>query len=217
MGIDCTFALGLVRNHYVGRTFIAPTQDARELKVRCKFNTVSRVLAGKVVVLVDDSIVRGTTSTQLVKYVINLRPCPYCEICVPVYFVHRMVRRAGAREVHFRVASPPVSSPCFYGMDFPSKEELLANQYDDVEEMSRALGTVCPSSILPCMQSSEYFNALFDFLQDSLKYLSPEGLLNSAYSVNSTYDTFCTACFTEKYPVPVDLQLQQEFAKKFEW
>jgi amidophosphoribosyltransferase len=101
IGRRCKLDIGLIRNHYVGRTFISPGQDARELKVKSKFNTVKGVLKDRVVVMVDDSIVRGTTARQLVA----------------------MVREAGAKEVHFRVASPPVISPCFYGMDFPSHDE----------------------------------------------------------------------------------------------
>merc|ERR1712087_618644 len=107
-----------ISNHYVGRTFIQPSQEARELKVRCKFNTVKRVVKGKVCVMVDDSIVRGTTSKQLI----------------------RMVLKAGAKEVHFRVASPAVRSPCYYGMDFPSKQELLVNKLDgDVTKVAAYL------------------------------------------------------------------------------
>merc|ERR1712176_136879 len=111
MGRNVVFGFGLIRNHYVGRTFITPSQDARELKVRCKFNAVTKNLKDREVVMVDDSIVRGTTSKQLVK----------------------TVRRAGAKKVHFRVASPAVRYPCFYGMDFPSRAELLANQVAEVE------------------------------------------------------------------------------------
>ncbi|MEL6585027.1 MAG: polysaccharide biosynthesis protein, partial [Pseudomonadota bacterium] len=102
----CKYEIGLIRNHYVGRTFISPGQSSREMKVRRKFNTVEGVLKDRVVVMVDDSIVRGTTAQQLV----------------------RMVREAGAREVHFRVASPPVKWPCFYGMDYLELLEEVANR-----------------------------------------------------------------------------------------
>lgn len=158
MGLHCTYEIGLIRNHYVGRTFIAPNQNARELKVRCKFNTVKRVLQDRIVVLIDDSIVRGTTSKQLIK----------------------MVRDAGAKEVHFRVASPPVISPCFYGMDFPSKKELLANNFPDHEKMTQWLGA------------------------NSLAYLSPDGLMKAVAEAKTSSDSYCTACFSAKYPVPID-------------
>lgn len=161
MGYDIRFEFGLIRNHYVGRTFIAPGQDARETKVRSKFNAVSGILKDRAVVMIDDSIVRGTTARQLVK----------------------MVRNAGAAEVHFRVASPPVMSPCFYGMDFPTEQELLARKFGgDVDAICSWLGV------------------------DSLAYLSVDGMMRAA---NSSVDTegFCNACFSQKYPVPVDREL----------
>jgi len=158
MGRNATFGFGLIRNHYVGRTFIAPSQDARELKVRCKFNTVTKNIQGREVVMVDDSIVRGTTSRQLVK----------------------MVRRAGAKKVHFRVASPAVKYPCFYGMDFPSREELLANQVNEVEGVAEHIGA------------------------DTVGYLSVEGLMKAVRSVGGDKSKdFCKACFAGDYPVPV--------------
>ena len=158
LGHDCRFEIGLIRNHYVGRTFIAPGQDTRERKVRSKFNTVAGVLRDRVVVMVDDSIVRGTTAKQLI----------------------RMVRDAGAREVHFRVASPPVISPCFYGMDFPSHEELFANRQDrDLEKMQAWLEV------------------------DSLAYLSVDGLVRAVKSANESSLDYCRACFSAEYPVPV--------------
>ena len=111
--------IGLIRSHYIGRTFIQPNQGVRENKVRTKFNTVKGVLKDKVVVIVDDSIVRGTTSKQLVQ----------------------LVKQAGPKEVHFRVTSPPIKYPCHYGMDFPTPKELIANQLDgDVEKIKQALG-----------------------------------------------------------------------------
>jgi amidophosphoribosyltransferase len=147
------FELGLIRNHYVGRTFIQPGQAGRDSSVRVKFNPVREVLAGRRVVLVDDSIVRGTTSRKLV----------------------RMLKRNGAAEVHFRVGSPPVTHPCFYGIDTPSRRELIG-----------ALKTG--------EEIREYLEA------DSLGYLSLEGLL----ACEREGGAFCHACFTGAYPVPVD-------------
>jgi amidophosphoribosyltransferase len=165
LGYNTRHEIGLIRNHYVGRTFIAPNQNAREMKVRCKFNTVKGVLNDRVVIVVDDSIVRGTTSKQLV----------------------RMIRKAGAREVHFRVTSPQVIGPCHYGMDFPSYEELLANRFNgDVDAMSKWLGV------------------------ESLEYLSAEGLMAAVRSANSSTDGYCNACFTANYPVEVGTQAQKE-------
>lgn len=163
--LDCRFEIGLIRNHYVGRTFIAPGQDSRERKVRSKFNTVTGVLRDRIVVMIDDSIVRGTTAKQLV----------------------RMVRNAGAREVHFRVASPPVISPCFYGMDFPSHEELFATRHgSELEEMKEWLQV------------------------DSLAYLSIEGLIRAVKSANESELGYCDACFTAKYPVPVTMGVSKD-------
>lgn len=111
--------IGLIRSHYIGRTFIQPSQDVRQNKVRTKFNIVRGVLQDRVVVIVDDSIVRGTTSKQLVQ----------------------LVKQAGPKEVHFRVTSPPIKYPCHYGMDFPNPSELIANQCDgDTEKIREALG-----------------------------------------------------------------------------
>ncbi len=164
LGHDVRYEIGLIRNHYVGRTFIAPGQDAREMKVRTKFNPVEGLLKDRVVIMVDDSIVRGTTARQLIQ----------------------MVRNAGAREVHFRVASPPVVSPCFYGMDFPTEGELLANQHDgDAAETARWLGA------------------------DSLAYLSVDGMMD-AVRATTTAEGFCNACFTTNYPVPVERGIEKE-------
>jgi amidophosphoribosyltransferase len=168
-GHPCYFELGLIRNHYVGRTFISPGQDQREMKVRCKFNTVEGLLRGRPVVVIDDSIVRGTTAGYLVD----------------------MLRDSGAASVHFRVTSPPVTGPCYYGMDFPDPDELLANQFDSVEEMRDFLGV------------------------DSLAYLSDEGLLEAVNKANHEQLGYCTACFTGDYPVPVDADGQEKEA--FEW
>ncbi len=147
------FELGLIRNHYIGRTFIQPHQSERDSGVRVKFNPVREILAGRRVVVVDDSIVRGTTSRKLV----------------------RMLKRVGAAEVHFRVGSPPVTHPCFYGIDTPSRRELIG-AVKSVEEIRDYLGA------------------------DSLGYLSLEGLL----AAEQDGSRFCRACFTGKYPVPVD-------------
>ncbi len=146
------FELGLIRNHYIGRTFIQPTQEIREFGARLKYNPVRWILAGKRVVVVDDSIVRGTTSRQLV----------------------RLIREAGAKEVHFRVASPKIVAPCFYGIDTPTREELIAANMT-VDEICDFIGA------------------------DSLGYLSLEGLL----SIEGLPDVgYCTACFGTDYPVP---------------
>ena len=147
------YELGLIRNHYVGRTFIQPHQGGRDSSVRVKFNPVREVLAGRRIVLVDDSIVRGTTSRKLV----------------------RMLKKNGATEVHFRVGSPPVTHPCFYGIDTPSRRELIG-AVKTVEEIRDYLGA------------------------DSLGYLSHEGLL----ACEREPERFCSACFTGRYPVPVD-------------
>ncbi|HYH83705.1 MAG TPA: amidophosphoribosyltransferase [Longimicrobium sp.] len=155
------FELGLIRNHYVGRTFITPTQTGRDFKVRMKFSPVHEVLSGKRVVVVDDSLVRGTTSRALV----------------------HMLRDAGAAEVHFRLASPPVRWPCFYGIDMPTKEELIASRMT-IEEMR-------------------------EFLEvDSLGYLSPEGMIDC---VRENGESYCTACFTGDYRAPL-VDAQEGFA-----
>jgi amidophosphoribosyltransferase len=155
--------IGLIRSHYVGRTFIQPTQDVRENKVKTKFNTVKGVLKDKVVVIVDDSIVRGTTSKQLVQ----------------------LVRQAGAREVHFRVTAPPIMFPCHYGMDFPTQSELIANECGgDIQKIGEELGV------------------------DSVGYLSIEDMLASAPHENG--ENYCTACFSGKYPVPIDTNQTKE-------
>ncbi|MEO5377317.1 MAG: amidophosphoribosyltransferase [Magnetococcus sp. DMHC-6] len=146
------FELAITRNHYVGRTFIEPQQSIRHFGVKIKLNPNSSVLAGKRVVLVDDSVVRGTTSRKIVS----------------------MVRAAGAREVHMRIASPPTTHPCFYGIDTPSREELLAS-FNSVEEMR------------------QYINA------DSLAFIS---LPNLFKAVNGVKIGYCDACFSGNYPLP---------------
>ncbi|MCX7739205.1 MAG: amidophosphoribosyltransferase [Hydrogenothermaceae bacterium] len=144
------FEIGLIRNHYVGRSFIQPAQEIRDLSVRLKLNPVRQVIEGKRVIVVDDSLVRGTTSKKIVS----------------------MLRRAGAKEIHMLISSPPVISPCFYGIDTPTREELLAANLS-VEEIRKFIGA------------------------DSLNYLSLEGMLEAADSSKG----FCTACFTHNYPV----------------
>jgi amidophosphoribosyltransferase len=146
--------VGLIRNHYVGRTFILPDQDMRDLDVKIKFNPVRGVLRDKRVVIVDDSIVRGTTARKLV----------------------RIIRDAGAREVHFRVASPPITSPCFYGIDMPTKKELIAS--------TRAISAI-----------RRYLGV------DSLGYLSLDGMISLS---SHPKESFCTACFNGKYPTRVN-------------
>jgi amidophosphoribosyltransferase len=164
MGIKAKFEIGLIRSHYIGRTFIQPSQDVRDLKVKMKFNTVKGVLKGRKVVIVDDSIVRGTTSKQLVK----------------------LIREAEPSEVHFRVSSPPIMHPCFYGMDFPSEQELFANQCDgDIGRMTKELNV------------------------DSLAYLSLEKLLESA--PRDEHRNYCTACFSGNYPTDVESNSKEEF------
>jgi len=145
------FRFGLIRNHYVGRTFIEPEQRVRDFGVRLKLNPVHNLLAGKRVILIDDSIIRGTTSRKIV----------------------RMVRGAGATEVHLRISCPPTISPCFYGVDTPSKRDLIAanNSVEGIRQFIEA---------------------------DSLAYLSLEGLLKSVQDEKKT--GYCTACYTGNYP-----------------
>ncbi|MBO6537554.1 MAG: amidophosphoribosyltransferase [Balneolaceae bacterium] len=164
-GQDCKYDIGLIRNHYVGRTFISPGQKSREQKVRTKFNPVRGVIEGRSVIIVDDSIVRGTTSQLLVD----------------------MIRACNPSEIHFLVSSPPIISPCYYGMDFPSPEELIANRFDrDIEKMAKEIGV------------------------DSLRYLSPDGLVNAVKAANPSGYDYCTACFTSEYPVPVNFGVEKE-------
>jgi amidophosphoribosyltransferase len=144
--------LALIRNHYVGRTFIQPTQAGRDAKVKVKYNAVREVLEGRSVVMVDDSIVRGTTTRGLVA----------------------MIRNAGAREVHLRVSSAPITGPCYYGIDTPRREELIAANYE-VDDIARQLNV------------------------DSLGYLSIDGMLES---VPGGPHGFCHACFSGDYPTP---------------
>jgi amidophosphoribosyltransferase len=149
------FELGLIRNHYVGRTFIEPKDSIRHFGVKLKLSPVPGLLRGRRVVVIDDSLVRGTTSRKIVK----------------------MIRDAGAAEVHVRISSPPVISPCFYGIDTPTRAELIASTHDP-DEVAR------------------YITA------DTLRYLSPEGLLGAVRPGGG--EAHCTACFTGRYPVPFD-------------
>jgi amidophosphoribosyltransferase len=158
LGYKAKFEIGLIRNHYVGRTFIQPEQNGREIAVRTKYNTVKGVLKDKTVVLVDDSIVRGTTSKILIK----------------------LLKEAKPKEIHVRISSPPIKHPCQYGMDFPSREELIANRCDgDIEKIRQELDV------------------------DSLEYLSIEKLLESVPMGGSK--GYCTACFSGNYPVEIEV------------
>jgi amidophosphoribosyltransferase len=154
-GAGLPFELGIIRNHYVGRTFIQPTDSIRHMGVKLKHNANRKMLEGKRVVLVDDSIVRGTTSQKIVQ----------------------MVRDAGAREVHMRIASPPTMSSCFYGVDTPETQKLLAHRMtiDEMREFIRV---------------------------DSLGFLSLDGLYRAAGepSRNNDMPQYCDACFSGQYP-----------------
>ena len=145
------FRFGLIRNHYVGRTFIEPEQRVRDFGVRLKLNPVRNLLAGKRIILIDDSIIRGTTSRKIV----------------------RMVRAAGAKEVHLRISCPPTISPCFYGVDTPSKKDLIA--------ANKSVAEIC-----------EFIEA------DSLAYLSLDGLEQAC--AGEEHNRYCTACYTGNYP-----------------
>ena len=160
------FEIGLLRSHYVGRTFIAPGQDNREFKVKVKFNPIRGVINGRNIILVDDSIVRGTTSKSLIN----------------------IIRSANPKSLHCRISSPQIKYPCYYGMDFPSKEELIANHYDSEEAIGEAIGV------------------------DSLHYLSEEKLLESVPQEKGI--AYCTACFTGIYPIPVEDSLINKKQKK---
>jgi amidophosphoribosyltransferase len=152
-------AEGLIKNRYVGRTFIQPDQRIRDLGVKLKFNPLPEILGGKRVVLIDDSIVRGTTTPQVIK----------------------LIRKAGAKEVHMRVCAPPIRFPCFLGVDMATHWELIAAQ-KTIPEIKDFIGA------------------------DSLGYLSIEGLIKA---VSLPKDIFCTACFTGKYPIPVQIQMDK--------
>jgi amidophosphoribosyltransferase len=147
------FSEGLVKNAYVGRTFIQPSQTIRQLGLRLKLNPLREVIAGQRLVVVDDSIVRGNTQRSLI----------------------RMLREAGAREVHVRISAPPVQWPCFYGIDFATRAELIANGLS-VEDIATSIGA------------------------DSLGYVSLDGLISAT---NQPKDRLCRACFDGQYPVPL--------------
>jgi amidophosphoribosyltransferase len=153
------YAEGLVKNRYVGRTFIKPDQRLREQGVRLKFNPLKQVINGKRLIVVDDSIVRGTTTPKVVD----------------------MLRNAGATEVHMRVCAPPIKHPCHFGIDMATQWELIASR-QEIEEIRRHIGA------------------------DSLHYLSLDGLMTS---VEQPRDTFCTACFSGEYPMPVQLEFDK--------
>jgi amidophosphoribosyltransferase len=153
------FEIGLIRNHYIGRTFILPEQSERDFRVRVKFNPIQGVIQGRRIVMVEDSIVRGTTLKKLTK----------------------LIRNAGAKEIHIRVSSPPIRYPCYYGMDFPTQGELIAYN-NSIEDIRRFLEV------------------------DSLGYLSLEGLLAS---VPDTTNCFCSACFDGNYPILPESQSQK--------
>ena len=161
-----SYRQGLVRNHYVGRTFIEPKQTIRSFGVRIKLNPVRHLIAGKRIVLIDDSIVRGTTSKKIV----------------------RMVREAGAREVHLRISCPPTVSPCFYGVDTPNKADLIAAQMS-IEEIRQFIEA------------------------DSLGYLSLEGML-AATGIKP--DSSCVACWTGRYPTRITGGAETVFAREHE-
>jgi amidophosphoribosyltransferase len=148
------YGQGLVKNSYVGRTFIQPSQTIRQRGIRLKLNPLREVIAGKRIVVVDDSIVRGNTQQAIVA----------------------MLRESGAREVHVRIASPPVKWPCFYGIDFATREELIAG-HSSVDEILATIGA------------------------DSLGYVSLEGLIAATQQPGGS---LCRACFDGNYPVPVD-------------
>ncbi len=160
------FDMGMVRSHYIGRTFISPDQKLRELEVTLKLAIIKEVIKGKRIVVVDDSIVRGTTTRGKI----------------------RALREAGAKEIHMRVSCPPIRFPCYYGVDFPTKEELLAN-----------------NRTLPEIK---------EFLEvDSVGYLSLEGMLSCALLPR---DHYCTACWAGKYPVPVDITLNKFSMERYQ-
>jgi amidophosphoribosyltransferase len=160
------FDMGMVRSHYIGRTFISPGQKLREMEVRLKLAIIKEVVKDKRVVLVDDSIVRGTTTRGKV----------------------RALREAGAKEIHMRVSCPPIRFPCYYGIDFPTREELLAND--------RTL------------------DEIRDFLEvDSVGYLSLEGMFSCAALPK---DHYCTACWSGRYPIPVDITMNKFAMERYQ-
>jgi amidophosphoribosyltransferase len=160
------FDMGMVRSHYIGRTFISPDQKSRELEVKLKLAVVEEVVRDKRIVVVDDSIVRGTTTRGKI----------------------RTLRQAGAKEIHMRVSCPPIRFPCYYGVDFPTKEELLANNRN--------------------LKQIEKFLEV-----DSVGYISLEGLLSCA---NLPADHYCTACWAGKYRIPVDVAVSKFAMERYQ-
>jgi amidophosphoribosyltransferase len=158
-GSGIPFGMGLVKNSYVGRTFIQPSQTIRQLGIRLKLNPLREIIEGKRIVVVDDSIVRGNTQRAIV----------------------RMLREAGAREIHVRISSPPVKWPCFYGIDFASRAELIASGLD-LEEIRRSIGA------------------------DSLGYVSLEGLIEAT---TVPQEKLCSACFTGEYPIRIPADMSE--------
>jgi amidophosphoribosyltransferase len=156
--------IGLIRNHYVGRTFIFPSQHLRDVSVRLKFNTVKGVMRNREIIIIDDSIVRGTTLKKLAK----------------------LIRESGAKKVHVRISSPPVRFPCFYGMDFPTRDELVAGERE-VDEIKKIIDV------------------------DSLGYLSLDGTMESTPHKR---DDLCMACFSGKYPIEMEGKSNQKISKE---
>lgn len=159
------FEFGMTRNHYVGRTFIQPKQSIRNLKVRVKLNPISPTIKGKRIIVIDDSIVRGTTSKHRIQ----------------------ALKRAGAKEIHVRISSPPITGPCHFGIDTPDKQDLIAAK-KSVEEIREFIGC------------------------DSLAYLSRDGMLSAIKEVKS--QNFCTACFDGNYPIKVKKRRKHIFEKE---
>ena len=157
------YGIGFIKNKYIGRTFISPGQSSREDKVRIKLNAVASVVKGKRVVLIDDSIVRGTTSGRIVK----------------------LLREAGATEVHMRVSAPPFLNPCYYGTDIDSREHLIACHHS-IKEISDIIGA------------------------DSLGYLSVENAKKLAVHANGCECGYCTACFSGEYPTDIPTEMHKD-------
>ncbi len=159
------FEHGLIRNHYVGRTFIQPGIHSRDIKVRSKYNIVRGVLVDRPIILIDDSIVRGTTAKMLIK----------------------LIREADPQAIHLHISSPPITNPCFYGMDFPTKRQLLTHMFETTGSEEEEIEKI-----------REYIGV------DSLKYLSMQGLLNSVPTFENETCSYCTACFSGDYPIQVN-------------
>jgi amidophosphoribosyltransferase len=165
LGRPARFEHGLIRNHYVGRTFIQPGIHSRDIKVRSKYNIVRGVLVDRPIILIDDSIVRGTTAKMLIK----------------------LIREADPQAIHLHISSPPITNPCFYGMDFPTKRQLLTHMFETTGSEEEEIEKI-----------REYIGV------DSLKYLSMQGLLNSVPTFENETCSYCTACFSGDYPIQVN-------------